>query len=169
MLRCACLNAITGNQPCPAHPWRRHAAVNVNSLVERAVLGLLRICQRLLPYKEDTAETLLRRWVLPAMRARCRHRQAVVIQVPVCWGVVRVASPCLPWRHLPATSPSSLLVPRSLKLIIGLSPNVAWELAERIALEVGPARPLAGGLPCISQLGAQCQGQLPQRLPWAAG
>ncbi|KAL4436787.1 hypothetical protein ABPG75_003926 [Micractinium tetrahymenae] len=59
-------------------------AVNVNSLVERAVLGLLRICQRLLPYKEDTAETLL----------------------------------------------------RSLKLIIGLSPNVAWELAERIALEL---------------------------------
>lgn len=59
-------------------------AVSVNSLVERAVLGLLRICQRLLPYKEDTAETLL----------------------------------------------------RSLKLIIGLSPNVAWELAERIALEL---------------------------------
>jgi brefeldin A-resistance guanine nucleotide exchange factor 1 len=52
--------------------------------VERAVTGLLRICQRLLPYKEDTAETLL----------------------------------------------------RSLKLAIGLSPNVAWELAERIAAEV---------------------------------
>jgi brefeldin A-resistance guanine nucleotide exchange factor 1 len=32
----------------------------VNPLVERAVLGLLRICQRLLPYKEDTADMLLR-------------------------------------------------------------------------------------------------------------
>lgn len=61
------------------------AAKSVNPLVERAVTGLLRICQRLLPYKEDTAETLL----------------------------------------------------RSLKLVIGLSPNVVWELAETIAIEVG--------------------------------
>ncbi|PRW57821.1 ARF guanine-nucleotide exchange factor GNOM-like [Chlorella sorokiniana] len=59
-------------------------AVAVNPLVERAVTGLLRICQRLLPYKEDTAETLL----------------------------------------------------RSLKLIIGLSPGVAWEMAEGIAAEL---------------------------------
>lgn len=36
-------------------------------------------------------------------------------------------------------APSWLALPRSLKLIIGLSPNVAWELAERIALEVGRA------------------------------
>ncbi|KAI3425868.1 hypothetical protein D9Q98_007841 [Chlorella vulgaris] len=59
-------------------------AKSVNPLVERAVTGLLRICQRLLPYKEDTAETLL----------------------------------------------------RSLKLVIGLSPNVVWELAETIAIEM---------------------------------
>ncbi|PSC74405.1 ARF guanine-nucleotide exchange factor GNOM isoform B [Micractinium conductrix] len=32
---------------------------DVNSLVERGITGLMRICQRLLPYKEDTAETLL--------------------------------------------------------------------------------------------------------------
>ena len=29
-------------------------------LVARAALGLLRVCQRLLPYKEDTAEALLK-------------------------------------------------------------------------------------------------------------
>lgn len=29
-------------------------------LVARAALGLLRVCQRLLPYKEDTADALLR-------------------------------------------------------------------------------------------------------------
>lgn len=29
-------------------------------LVARAALGLLRVCQRLLPYKEDTAEGLLK-------------------------------------------------------------------------------------------------------------
>lgn len=34
-------------------------AEETNPLVERAVLGLLRVCQRLLPYKEDTAEMLL--------------------------------------------------------------------------------------------------------------
>ena len=50
----ACLPASTTGPILPA-------AVNNNLLVERAVLGLLRICQRLLPYKEDTAETLLRR------------------------------------------------------------------------------------------------------------
>ncbi len=43
----------------------------VNPLVERAVTGLLRICQRLLPYKEDTAETLLRRWVLGCWEWQC--------------------------------------------------------------------------------------------------
>jgi brefeldin A-resistance guanine nucleotide exchange factor 1 len=31
-----------------------------NALVARAALGLLRVCQRLLPYKEATAEPLLR-------------------------------------------------------------------------------------------------------------
>lgn len=68
----------------------------MNPLVERAVLGLLRICQRLLPYKEDTADTLL----------------------------------------------------RSLRLVIGLASAVSWELAERIAGEVGhltaPLLPAAG-------------------------
>lgn len=34
-------------------------AQEANPLVERAVMGLLRVCQRLLPYKEDTAEMLL--------------------------------------------------------------------------------------------------------------
>lgn len=48
------------------------------------LLLLPQVCQRLLPYKEDTAEMLL----------------------------------------------------RSLKLIIGLSSGVAWELADRIAAEV---------------------------------
>lgn len=37
------------------------AVADVNSLVERGITGLMRICQRLLPYKEDTAETLLHR------------------------------------------------------------------------------------------------------------
>jgi brefeldin A-resistance guanine nucleotide exchange factor 1 len=49
-------------------------AVAVNPLVERAVTGLLRICQRLLPYKEDTAETLLRRWGCWFMSLVRRHR-----------------------------------------------------------------------------------------------
>lgn len=31
-----------------------------SALVARAALGLLRVCQRLLPYKEDTADALLR-------------------------------------------------------------------------------------------------------------
>eukprot|EP00887_Chlorella_sp_A99_P008000 scaffold12.g8000.t1 len=39
-----------------ARAWQGGEA---NPLVERAVMGLLRVCQRLLPYKEDTAEMLL--------------------------------------------------------------------------------------------------------------
>lgn len=34
-------------------------AEDVSPLVERAVMGLLRVCQRLLPYKEDIANILL--------------------------------------------------------------------------------------------------------------
>lgn len=34
-------------------------AEEANALVERAVMGLFRVCQRLLPYKEDTADMLL--------------------------------------------------------------------------------------------------------------
>ncbi|GAB4821173.1 hypothetical protein N2152v2_008219 [Parachlorella kessleri] len=59
-------------------------AEKANALVERAIMDLFRVCQRLLPYKEDTAEMLL----------------------------------------------------HSLKLVIGLSGGVAWELAERIATEL---------------------------------
>jgi brefeldin A-resistance guanine nucleotide exchange factor 1 len=43
-----------------SRPAAAPAALAANPLVERAVLGLLRIAQRLLPYKEDTADTLLR-------------------------------------------------------------------------------------------------------------
>lgn len=36
------------------------ACAGSSPLVARAALGLLRVCQRLLPYKEDTAEGLLK-------------------------------------------------------------------------------------------------------------
>jgi len=38
----------------------RNATQLATTLVERAVLGLLRVCQRLLPYKEDISDELLR-------------------------------------------------------------------------------------------------------------
>ncbi|KAG5528339.1 hypothetical protein RHGRI_029119 [Rhododendron griersonianum] len=37
-----------------------HSAMTPSALVEKAVFGLLRICQRLLPYKENLADELLR-------------------------------------------------------------------------------------------------------------
>lgn len=55
-----------------------------NPLVQRAALGVLRVAQRLLPYKEDASEALL----------------------------------------------------RSLQLLPRMNPNVAWELAEPIAVQV---------------------------------
>ena len=38
----------------------QEGARNANPLVARASLGLLRLCQRLLPYKQDCAPPLLR-------------------------------------------------------------------------------------------------------------
>ena len=78
----------------PRPRMHTRAAVAANPLVDRAVLGLLRVVQRLLPYKqEETAGQLL----------------------------------------------------MSLRLVVGLAPEVAWELAERVAAEVrSRCRPAAG-------------------------
>jgi len=43
----------------------------VTPLVGRAGAGPRALCRRLLPYKEDTAETLLRRWVLGCWEWQC--------------------------------------------------------------------------------------------------
>lgn len=89
-------------QPTYPHhtPTRTHlpAAPTNNPLVERAVTGLLRICQRLLPYKEDTAETLLRRYaggglvcVCACGRGVCAHGAAARL-APTC---TQLAAPTL--------------------------------------------------------------------------
>lgn len=75
------------------------AAVAVNPLVERAVTGLLRICHRLLPYKEDTAETLLRRCASRAALCGCRLR---VLSPLACSSLVVAA--CCPAGQTPCTA-----------------------------------------------------------------
>ena len=58
------------------------------------------------------------------------------------------AGPGLAALYAACRHPATPLLPlpcRSLKLVIGLSPQVAWELAEGIALEVG-------AVPCSVQL-----------------
>ena len=85
--------------------------------------GLLRVCQRLLPYKEDTADALLRS--LKLVRG---------LSPDVAWDLAeRIAAEVGSRCHLL----SGIVVPSVLPLVLPMSPEVTWDLAERIAAEVG--------------------------------
>ena len=88
--RCALTESLCRHAPLQTN-LERTSTRALTAARNHATYGV-QVCQRLLPYKEDTAEMLL----------------------------------------------------HSLKLVIGLSGGVAWELAERIATEVS-----ARGVPLI--------------------
>ncbi|KFM23960.1 ARF guanine-nucleotide exchange factor GNOM [Auxenochlorella protothecoides] len=70
------------------------ASQESNALVERAVLGLLRVCERLLPYKEETAEMLLKSLTLvlaALLRSSARYIRSEADWKTVC-ALVRLTS-----------------------------------------------------------------------------
>jgi hypothetical protein len=99
-------------------------------VVEGAAVGILRLCQRLLPYKPDVAEPLLR-------GLQVGRRGGALVWVG-CRGAPRKLPVCqvCQWRWIKAFATLNIPTPLTLQLVPSLDPEMAWQNAEKIAAEM---------------------------------